>query len=327
MFIRTCMHKTNLLKKTGVYNMNKVSIIGAGNVGASTARLIAQKELADVVLVDIVEGLPQGKALDILESGPIERFDSKIIGTNSYQEIKNSKVTVITAGLPRKPGMSRLDLLEKNHRIVKSIIQNIVDTAPETIIVMVTNPLDVMTYVAFKESGFKSSHVLGQAGVLDSSRFRSFIAMELGVSVEDVQSMVLGGHGDSMVPLPRYTTVSGIPVTELLSSDVIERLINRTRKAGAEIIAHLKTSSAYYSPAAAIGQIVESILKDKKRIVPASSYLNGEYGLKNVYVGVPVKLGSQGVEEIIELELTEDELKALQRSAAIYVEAIKTLGY
>ncbi|MEE8323997.1 MAG: malate dehydrogenase [Candidatus Bathyarchaeia archaeon] len=307
--------------------MNKVSIIGAGNVGASTARLIAQKELADVVLVDIVEGLPQGKALDILESGPIEGFDSKIIGTNSYQEIKNSKVTVITAGLPRKPGMSRLDLLEKNHRIVKSIIQNIVETAPETIIVMVTNPLDVMTYVAFKESGFKSSHVLGQAGVLDSSRFRSFIAMELGVSVEDVQSMVLGGHGDSMVPLPRYTTVSGIPVTELLSSDVIERLINRTRKAGAEIIAHLKTSSAYYSPAAAIGQIVESILKDKKRIVPASSYLNGEYGLKNVYVGVPVKLGSQGVEEIIELELTEDELKALQRSAAIYVEAIKTLGY
>jgi malate dehydrogenase len=321
------MHKTNLLKKTGVYNMNKVSIIGAGNVGASTARLIAQKELADVVLVDIVEGLPQGKALDILESGPIEGFDSKIIGTNSYQEIKNSKVTVITAGLPRKPGMSRLDLLEKNHRIVKSIIQNIVDTAPETIIVMVTNPLDVMTYVAFKESGFKSSHVLGQAGVLDSSRFRSFIAMELEVSVEDVQSMVLGGHGDSMVPLPRYTTVSGIPVTELLSSDVIERLINRTRKAGAEIIAHLKTSSAYYSPAAAIGQIVESILKDKKRIVPASSYLNGEYGLKNVYVGVPVKLGSQGVEEIIELKLTEDELKALQRSAAIYVEAIKTLGY
>jgi malate dehydrogenase len=307
--------------------MNKVSIIGAGNVGASTARLIAQKELADVVLVDIVEGLPQGKALDILESGPIEGFDSKIIGTNSYQEIKNSKVTVITAGLPRKPGMSRLDLLEKNHRIVKSIIQNIVDTAPETIIVMVTNPLDVMTYVAFKESGFKSSHVLGQAGVLDSSRFRSFIAMELGVSVEDVQSMVLGGHGDSMVPLPRYTTVSGIPVAELLSSDVIERLINRTRKAGGEIIAHLKTSSAYYSPAAAITQIVESILKDKKRIVPASSYLDGEYGLKNVYVGVPVKLGAQGVEEIIELELTEDELKALQRSAAIYVEAIKTLGY
>lgn len=307
--------------------MNKVSVIGAGNVGASTARLIVQKELADVVLVDIVEGLPQGKALDILESGPIEGFDSKIIGTNSYQEIQNSKVTVITAGLPRKPGMSRLDLLEKNHRIVKSVIQNIVDTAPETIIVMVTNPLDVMTYVAFKESGFKSSHVLGQAGVLDSSRFRSFIAMELGVSVEDVQSMVLGGHGDSMVPLPRYTTVSGIPIAELLSSDVIERLINRTRKAGGEIIAHLKTSSAYYSPAAAITQIVESILKDKKRIVPASSYLNGEYGLKNVYVGVPVKLGAQGVEEIIELELTEDELKALQRSAAIYVEAIKTLGY
>jgi malate dehydrogenase len=307
--------------------MNKVSIIGAGNVGASTARLIAQKELADVVLVDIVEGLPQGKALDILESGPIEGFDSKIIGTNSYQEIQNSKITVVTAGLPRKPGMSRLDLLEKNHRIVKSIIQNIVDTVPETIIVMVTNPLDVMTYVAFKESGFKSSHVLGQAGVLDSSRFRSFIAMELGVSVEDVQSMVLGGHGDSMVPLPRYTTVSGIPVTELLSSEVIERLINRTRKAGGEIIAHLKTSSAYYSPAAAIVQLVESILKDKKRIVPVSAYLNGEYGLKNVYVGVPVKLGTQGVEEIIELNLTEDELKALQRSAAIYVEAIKTLGY
>ena len=307
--------------------MNKVSIIGAGNVGASTARLIAQKELADVVLVDIVEGLPQGKALDILESGPIEGFDSKIIGTNSYQEIKNSKVTVVTAGLPRKPGMSRLDLLEKNHHIVKSIIQNIVKTVPETIIVMVTNPLDVMTYVAFKESGFKSSHVLGQAGVLDSSRFRSFIAMELGVSVEDVQSMVLGGHGDSMVPLPRYTTVSGIPIKELLSSEVIERLVNRTRKAGGEIIAHLKTSSAYYSPAAAIVQLVESILKDKKRIVPASAYLNGEYGLKNVYVGVPVKLGAKGIEEIIELELTGDELKALQRSAAIYMEAIQTLGY
>ena len=307
--------------------MNKVSIIGAGNVGASTARLIAQKELADVVLVDIVEGLPQGKALDILESGPIEGFDSKIIGTNSYQEIQNSKVTVVTAGLPRKPGMSRLDLLEKNHRIVKSIIQNIVETVPETIIVMVTNPLDVMTYVAFKESGFKASHVLGQAGVLDSSRFRSFIAMELGVSVEDVQSMVLGGHGDSMVPLPRYTTVSGIPLKELLSGEVIDRLINRTRKAGSEIISHLKTSSAYYSPAAAIVQIVESILKDKKRIVPASAYLNGEYGLKNVYVGVPVKLGAKGIEEIIELELTGDELKALQRSAAIYMEAIKTLGY
>jgi malate dehydrogenase len=307
--------------------MNKVSIIGAGNVGASTARLIAQKELADVVLLDIVEGLPQGKALDILESGPIEGSDSKIIGTNSYQEIKNSKITIVTAGLPRKPGMSRLDLLEKNHRIVKSIIQNIVDIAAETIIVMVTNPLDVMTYVAFKESGFKSSHVLGQAGVLDSSRFRSFLAMELGVSVEDVQAMVLGGHGDSMVPLPRYTTVSGIPVTELLPSEVIERLIDRTRKAGGEILAHVKTSSAYYSPASAIVQLVESILKDKKRIVPVSAYLNGEYGLKNIYVGVPVKLGIQGVEEIIELELNEKELGALQRSAAIYVEAIKTLGY
>jgi malate dehydrogenase len=307
--------------------MNKVSIIGAGNVGASTARLLAQKELADVVLVDIVEGLPQGKALDILESGPIERFDSKIVGTNSYQEIQNSKITVVTAGLPRKPGMSRLDLLEKNHSIIKSITQNIVDIAPETIIVMVTNPLDVMTYVAFKESGFMSSHVLGQAGVLDSSRFRSFIAMELGVSVEDVQAMVLGGHGDSMVPLPRYTAVSGIPVAELLSKEVIDRLIDRTRKAGGEIISHLKTSSAYYSPAAAIVQIVECILKDKKRIIPASTYLNGEYGLKDVYVGVPVKLGVQGVEEIIELELTEEELKALQRSAAIYMEAIKTLGY
>jgi malate dehydrogenase len=307
--------------------MDKVSIIGAGHVGASTARLIAQQELADVVLVDVIEGLPQGKALDILESGPIEGFDSKIVGTNSYQEIQTSKIIVITAGLPRKPGMTRLELLEKNHRIMKSIIHNIVDVIADTIIVMITNPVDVMTYVAFKESGFVASHVLGQAGVLDSSRFRSFIAMELGVSVEDVQTMVLGGHGDSMVPLPRYTTISGIPVTELLSRDVIARLVDRTRKAGSEILTHLKTSSAYYSPASAIVQLVEAILKDKKRIVPVSAYLHGKYGLENIYVGVPVKLGGQGVEEVIELALTTEELKALHQSASIYADAIKTLGY
>lgn len=307
--------------------MRKVSVIGAGHVGASTAQLIAQKELADVALVDIVEGLPQGKALDMLESGPLEGFDSKIVGTNDYQEISNSDVTVVTAGLPRKPGMSRLDLQQNNACIVSSVIQNIVKIVEDTIILMVTNPVDVMTYIAYKESGFDPYHVLGQAGVLDSSRFRSFIAMELDVSVEDVQAMVLGGHGDSMVPLPRYATVSGIPVIELLSQDIIERLVDRTRKAGGEILSHLKTSSAYYSPAAAIVQMVEAILKDKKRVVPVSAYLNGQYGLENIFVGVPVKLGARGVEEIIELELAKDELEALKQSATIYKEAIKTLGY
>jgi malate dehydrogenase len=305
--------------------MEKISIIGSGNVGASTALLIAQKDLADVTLIDIVEGLPQGKALDIMESGPIEGFDRKIIGTNDYSEMKNSDITVVTAGLARKPGMSRLDLLHKNSSIISSIIENIVQYAPETMIMMVTNPLDVMTYLALKRSGFESNRVFGQAGVLDSSRLRCFIAMELGVSVEDISAMVLGGHGDSMVPLPRYSTVSGIPITELLSSNVIDRLVERTRKAGGEIIKHLKVSSAYYSPAASIVQMIEAVLKDKKRILPTSAYLNGEYGLKDICVGVPTILGSDGVEKIIELKLSENELKSLHNSAAVYRDALQTI--
>jgi malate dehydrogenase len=305
--------------------LEKISIVGSGNVGASTALLIAQKDLADVTLIDIVEGLPQGKALDIMESGPIEGFDSRIIGTNDYSELKNSEITVVTAGLARKPGMSRLDLLHKNSSIISSIIKNIVKYAPKTKIIMVTNPLDVMTYLAFKRSGFESNRVFGQAGVLDSSRFRCFIAMELEVSVEDISAMVLGGHGDSMVPLPRYSSVSGIPLTELLSSEDIDRLVERTRKAGGEILSHLKVSSAYYSPAASIVQMIEAVLKDKKRILPTSAYLNGEYGLEDVYVGVPAILGSDGVEKIIELKLSKNELKSLHNSASIYREALQKI--
>lgn len=307
--------------------MRKVSVIGAGNVGTSTAHLIVQRELADVTLLDIVEGMPQGKALDIMQGGPMEGYDCKIVGTNDYEDIENSDVTVVTAGLARKPGMSRLDLLRENARIVSSVTKSIVENAPETIILVVTNPLDVMTYLAFKESRFESNRVFGQSGVLDSSRFRCFIAMELEVSVEDVSAMVLGEHGDSMVPLPRYSAVSGIPVTELLPADAIERLVERTRKAGGEILSYLKMSSAYYAPAAAVVQMVEAVLKDKKRVVPASAYVKGEYGLKDIYVGVPIKLGAGGVEEVIELRLTDKELEALHRSAAISREAIKELGY
>jgi len=262
----------------------------------------------------------------MLEGRSLEGSDSTIVGTNRYDEIASSAITIVTAGIPRKPGMSRLDLLQQNARIITSVIQGVVQNAPDTIILMVSNPVDVMTYLAYKRSGFEPHRVVGQAGVLDSSRFRGFIATELGISTEDVQAMVLGGHGDSMVPLPRYASVSGIPLRELLPPSTIERCVERTRKAGGEIISLMKTSSAYYSPASAIVQMTEAILKDKKRIVPASAYLTGEYGLQDIYVGVPVVLGARGVEKIIELNLDDVELQALTRSAAIYRTAINKLG-
>ena len=305
--------------------MKKVSVIGAGNVGATTALLIAERELADVVLVDIVEGVPQGKALDMTEASPIVRFDAEVKGTNSYADIKDSDLVVVTAGFPRKPGMSRLDLLQKNAEIIRGVSQEIAKHAPEAMVIMVTNPVDVMTYHAWKVTGFPSSRVMGQAGVLDSSRFAAFIAMELEVSVEDISAMVLGGHGDEMVPIPRYTTVSGIPITELLPMEVINRLIERTRKGGGEIVNLLGKGSAFYAPGAAVTRMVDSILKDKKRILPCSAYVDGEYGIKDVYIGVPSKLGAGGMEGIIELNLTKDETASLQASAAVYKQGIAAL--
>lgn len=294
----------------------KVSVIGAGNVGAAVAQRIAEKELAnEVVMVDIIEGVPQGKALDMAESAPVEGFDCQLIGSNGYEEVQDSDLVVITAGLPRKPGMSRDDLLARNAEIVHSVVESVAEQAPESILLMVTNPLDVMTYLAMRVSGFEPRRVFGMAGVLDSARFRTFIAMELNVSVEDVQALVLGGHGDSMVPLPRYTTVAGVPITELLPPERIEALIQRTRDGGAEIVNYLKTSSAYYAPSAAVAEMVEAVAKDKKRILPCSVWLTGQYGIEQLYVGVPVKLGKEGVEEVIELKLTPEELEALHRSA------------
>lgn len=305
--------------------MRKVSVIGAGNVGATIGLMLAQKELADVVLLDVVEGIPQGKALDMMEAAPLQGYNSAITGTQDYKDTADSDIVVVTAGLARKPGMSREDLMAKNKEIVESVIKKVSEQSPDSMIILVTNPLDIMTYLSYKVSGFKPQRVMGQAGVLDSSRFRCFIAMELGISVEDVSAMVLGGHGDSMVPLPRYTTVSGITVTELLSEDSIERIVQRTRKAGGEIVAHLKTGSAYYSPAAATVEMVEAILKDKKRVMPVSAYLAGEYGLEDIYIGVPVILGKGGVEKVIQLKLSDDELAALRKSAAIYKEKIQSL--
>jgi len=305
--------------------MKKVSVIGAGNVGATTALLIAQRELADVVLTDIVEGIPQGKGLDMTEAAPVGGFDAKVKGTNDYSDISDSDVVVVTAGFPRKPGMSRLDLLQKNAAVISDVSQNIAEYAPGSIVIMVTNPVDVMTYHAWKVTGFPCNRVMGQAGILDSARFAAFIAMELDVSVEDISAMVLGGHGDEMVPLPRYTTVSGISITELLPSETIDRLIERTRKGGSEIVGLLKTGSAFYAPATAITQMVEAILKGKKRILPCSAHLDGEYGIDDVYIGVPAKLGTSGVEEIIELKLTDAELASLQVSAKVYKEGIGNL--
>ncbi|HLC62508.1 MAG TPA: malate dehydrogenase [Candidatus Nanoarchaeia archaeon] len=300
----------------------KISIIGAGNVGATAAHWIASKELGDVVLLDIVEGMPQGKALDLLESAPVEGVDVDIKGTNNYEDTKNSDIVVITSGVARKPGMSRDDLISINTKIVKEVTQNVAKYSPNSIIIVVTNPLDAMVYVASKISNFPKNKVIGMAGILDSTRFRTFIAKELDVSVEDVNAMVLGGHGDTMVPLPRYSTVNGIPITELMESDKIMELVKRTRDGGAEIVNLLKTGSAYYAPSAAVAEMVESILKDKKRILPCAAYCDSEYGVGGYFVGVPVKLGRNGVEKVIELQLTDEEKEMFAKS----VEHVKNLA-
>jgi len=303
----------------------KITVVGAGNVGATTAQRIAEGDLADVVLVDIVEGMPQGKSLDLVESAPVVGHSRMLTGANGYEATADSDIVVITAGLPRKPGMSRDDLLMANVEIVGSVMDGIMARSSNPIIVMVSNPLDVMTELAYRKSGLDRKRVMGMAGVLDSARLRSFIAMELNVAMEDVHAMVLGGHGDSMVPLPRFSTVSGIPITELMEQEAIDRLVERTRKGGGEIVALLKTGSAYYAPAAAVCQMVESIVKDKKRVLPAAARCEGEYGLDGEYVGVPVKLGTEGVEQIIELKLTDDELAALKSSAEQVAEQVAKL--
>lgn len=304
----------------------KISIIGAGNVGATAAHWLAAKELGDIVLVDIIEGLPQGKALDLLQAGPIEDFDTLMQGTNSYQETAGSDVIVITAGVPRKPGMTRLDLLSTNAAIVRAVVEQAAALSPQAHLLVVTNPLDVMAYLAWAVSGFPAERVYGMAGILDSARLRTFIARELGVSVEDVQALVLGGHGDQMVPLPRYSTVTGIPITELMSKERIEALVERTRRGGGEIVALLQRGSAFYAPGAAIAQMVEAVIKDKKRLLPCTAYLRGEYGLEGIYLGVPVVLGAGGIERILELELTGEERAALERSAAAVRAGIEELG-
>lgn len=294
----------------------KISVIGAGNVGASTALMLAQMELGDVVLVDIVEGMPQGKALDMMEMNPVYGSDSNITGTNSYDETENSDVVVITSGIPRKPGMSRDDLIATNTKIVKEVTENVVKKSPNAILILVTNPLDAMVHVAHKLSGFPKERVMGMAGVLDSARFRSFIGMELGVSVENIHAFVLGGHGDDMVPLARCTTVAGVPITELMPEDRIEALIKRTRGGGGEIVALLKTGSAFYAPAVSAVEMVEAILKDKKKILPCCVLAEGEYGIDSTFVGLPVKLGRAGVEEIFEIKLTDKEREELHVSAS-----------
>jgi malate dehydrogenase len=294
----------------------KITIIGAGHVGASTAQRLAEKQLAkELVLVDVADGIPQGKGLDMWESAPVEGFDTRLAGSSGYDETENSDIVIITAGLARKPGMSRDDLLAKNTEIVKSVTNSVVEKSPDCIIIMVTNPLDAMAYVALKVSGFEPHRVFGMAGILDTARFRSFVALELDVSVRDIQAMVLGGHGDTMVPLPRYASISGIPLVDLLPKDKIDAIVERTRKAGSEIVAYLKTGSAYYAPSAAIAEMVEAIARDNKRVLPCSAWLQGEYGLNDLYMGVPVKLGAKGIEEIIEIKLNDEEREALIRSA------------
>jgi malate dehydrogenase len=303
----------------------KITVVGAGHVGATAAQLIAARQLGDVALVDIAPGLPQGKALDLMESGPVEAYDSRIIGSNGYDETAGSSVVVITAGIPRKPGMSRDDLLKTNYNIVKSVTEQVASRSPDAILIVVSNPLDAMVQTAFRVSGFPRERVMGMAGVLDSARFRSFIAAELEVSVENVHAFVLGGHGDTMVPLPRYSTVAGIPITDLMSADTIERLVERTRNGGKEVVDLLKTS-AWYAPGASIVEMVDAILRDRKKILPCAAYLEGEYGINGLYVGVPAKLGHGGVEQIIEIELTLEERSALQKSAAAVRELVDIIG-
>lgn len=294
----------------------KVTVVGAGNVGATVAQRLAEKELCDVVMVDIIEGVPQGKALDLTEAAPVEQHDAHLIGTNDYKPSEGSDIVIITAGIPRKPGMSRDDLISTNAGIMKNVVQRIVGLSPEAVLIIVSNPLDAMCHVAYEASGFPKNRVIGMAGVLDSARFRAFIAMELDVSVENTHAFVLGGHGDTMVPLPRYSTVAGIPITELMPRERIDALVERTANGGAEIVSLLKTGSAYYAPASAAVEMAESILKDKKKILPCAAYLEGEYGLRGLFIGVPVKLGANGIEKVIEIVLTDEEKAALEKSAA-----------
>jgi malate dehydrogenase len=296
--------------------LNKITVVGAGNVGATAAQRLAEKNLARTVLmVDVVEGIPQGKALDQWQSGPIEGYDTRVLGTNDYDDTAGSEIFVVTAGIARKPGMSRDDLVKTNAGIVKSVAEQIRRVAPDAMVIVVSNPLDAMCYVAMKHTGFPRERVIGMAGVLDTARYRMFLAEAMNVSVEDIQAMVLGGHGDTMVPLVSYTTVSGIPVTQLLDQAKLDAIVQRTRNGGAEIVAHLKTGSAYYAPSAAAVQMVEGIVHDKKRVLPCSAWLQGEYGLKDVYCGVPVKIGKGGLEQILEVTLTEGERQALHASA------------
>lgn len=307
--------------------MNKIGIVGAGNVGATVAQRIAERELArEVVLLDVAEGLPQGKGLDMAEAAPVERFDTRLIGGNDPSLLSGCDLVVITAGIARKPGMSRDDLQATNADIVRTVSQDVRQAAPSAMVIVVSNPLDVMTYVAFKTTGFPPHRVVGMAGILDSARFRFFIAEALEVSVEDVTAFVLGGHGDSMVPLPRYSSVAGIPLAELLDDPTIDAIVQRTRDGGAEIVSHLKTGSAYYAPASAIAEMVAAIARDKKRILPCAAYLTGQYGIRDLFVGVPVKLGAKGVESIIEIGLTAEETAALQKSAAEVRENIAKLN-
>ena len=304
----------------------KVTVVGAGNVGATTAQRISDSELADVVLIDIVEGMPQGKGLDMMEATPVEGSDAQVLGTNDYADTAGSDIVVITAGLARKPGMSRDDLLQANYKIVKECTENAAKHSPDAILIIVSNPLDAMCQVAYKVSGFPKNRVFGMAGILDSARMRSFIAMELGVSVENTHAFVLGGHGDTMVPLPRYSTVAGIPITEVLPPEKVDAIVERTRKGGAEIVGLLKTGSAYYAPSSAAVEMVDAVLKDKQKILPCACYLEGEFGIEGLYVGVPAQLGARGVEKVWEITLASDESAAIQKSAAAVKELVDILG-
>ena len=304
----------------------KVTVVGAGNVGANCAVRIADKELADVVLVDVVEGVPQGKGLDLLQSGPVQGYDVSITGANDYEPTANSDIAIITAGFPRKPGMSRDDLLMANFEVIKTATEQVAKYSPNCIIIVVTNPLDAMAQAAFRVSKFSKNRFIGMAGVLDSARFRTFIAQELNVSVENVTGVVMGGHGDTMVPLVRLSNVAGIPLTELMDQATIDRIVDRTANGGAEIVKYLKTGSAYYAPSAAAVEMAESILKDKKKVLPCAAYLEGEYGINGLYVGVPVKLGARGIEKIYEIKLTADEQAKLQKSAASVQELVNVLA-
>jgi malate dehydrogenase len=304
---------------------SKVTVVGAGNVGATVAQRLAEKELADVVLIDVIEGVPQGKSLDLAQAAPVEKHDSRLAGSNTYEAAAGSDIVIITAGIPRKPGMSRDDLLATNRGIMRDVTRQVAKYSPETILIVVSNPLDAMCHVAMEESGFPKNRVIGMAGVLDSARFRAFIAEELKVSVENVHALVLGGHGDTMVPLPRFSTVAGVPITEMMTPERIDALVTRTRSGGAEIVGLLKTGSAYYAPASGAVEMAESILKDKNKILPCAVYLEGEYGISGLFVGVPVKLGKNGVEQILELKLSSEEAKALNKSAASVKELLDAM--